>query len=127
MAKASKIENRKAWRQLSERVSQDSFFVGSALRDFANRHKLNEEDLAAWLDCSVVDLQRLTVCRLPDDEQDTFQRDVESLARFTSCNGDRLIELFREVCAVRSLRQGTTEGHILMAARDRRLPDKDKS
>lgn len=117
----------KAWQQLVVRAAKDPFFLGWALREYRMAHGLNEKRLAEWLECDPKALNQLKLCRLPADEENRFQQKVQQIAEFVHCNADRLIQLMREVFAFSSLRKETKgTSRFLMAARDRRLPKKEK-
>lgn len=115
-------------RRIVKRSRQDSFFMGWAIAQYQASHRLNDRELAAWLECSPKTLGRLALCRLPDDQTDRFQTDVRQIAEFARCHPGRLIELVREVAAVSSLREPATaaEAGLLLAARDRKSRKKAK-
>ncbi len=116
-----------ALRRLVERVRRDAFFVGRALAIYQRRHDLDDLKLAQRLECSVSDLKRLALCRLPDDKQQIeFQQDVRKIAAFAPCNPDRLVQLLREVASWDALQGDSQEraNGFLLAARDYK-PDGD--
>lgn len=115
-----------ALRRLVERARQDAFFVGRALAVYQRLHDMDDPQLAQRLECSVPDLNRLVLCRLPDDKKDGYQQDVRKIAAFAPCNPDRLVQLLREVASWEALQEDSQElaGRFLLAARDRK-PDGD--
>ena len=118
-----------AWRRLLSRSAEDRFFLGSALIAYGTAHGLDPQQLARWLRCPSANLDRLTLCRLPDDKKPRFQEDVRKIAAFVSCDADRLAILLREIAALRSLRD-TSEASpdsLLMAARDRKKREESES
>jgi hypothetical protein len=115
-----------ALRCLVDRARQDAFFVGRALAIYQRLHDMDDPQLAQRLECSVPDLNRLTLCRLPDDKKDSFPQDVRKIAAFAACDPDRLVQLLREVASWDAL-QGDSQARangFLLAARDRK-PDGD--
>ncbi len=109
-------------RRILKRSRQDPFFMGWAMAQHQASHRLSDRELATWLECSPEALDRLALCRLPDDQADRFGQDVRRIADFVTCNPSRLLELLREVASLRSLR-GASEDMgrgLLMAARDRK-------
>jgi hypothetical protein len=84
---------------------------------------MKDGPLAGVLECTPEALQRVALCRWPDDQGARFQEHVRQIASFASCNADRLVQILREVGALVSLGQGesgqATSG-LLLAARDRR-------
>jgi hypothetical protein len=111
-----------ALRRLVERTRQDAFFVGRALSVYQRLHDLDDPQLAQWLGCSEPDLNRLALCRLPDDKKVGFQQDVRKIAAFAACDPDRLVQLLREVAAWDALQGNNQEvaNGFLLAARDRK-------
>ena len=121
MAKKYKHEIDKGWQLLVSKALDDTFFLGWALNEHKKNHNVNKKQLALWLECSPENLNRLALCRFPNDESEYFHRDVQQIADYTSCNPDRLMLLIREVSAVASLKEkgGKVSNGLLMAARDR--------
>src|SRR5215472_6025236 len=113
------IANSKAFSKLVERTRMDPFFLGWALEKYKTIHSSDDQQLSHWLQCSVENLGRLSLCRLPQDNKETFQRDVQQIANFTACNANRLVQLLREVASLSSLQEGSEESRtgFLMAAR----------
>lgn len=115
-----------ALQRLVERARRDAFFVGRALAIYQRLHDMGDPQLAQRLECSVPDLNRLTLCRLPDDKKDSFPQDVRKIAAFAACNPDRLVQLLREVASCEALQGDCQElgNGFLLAARDHK-PDGD--
>jgi hypothetical protein len=101
---------------------RDPLFLGCAMADYQLTHDLDASGLAAWLGCSLGALSRLSLCRMPDDHSGRFTDDILKIARFASCNPDRLLQLLREVLVLRGLGRGVPESRagLLAAARDRK-------
>ena len=90
MAKKYKHEIIKGWQLIVNKTFDDNFFLGWALNEYKKNHNVNEEKLALWLECSPENLNRLALCRFPNDESECFHRDVQQIADYASCNLDRL-------------------------------------
>lgn len=105
-----------------EKANTDRFFVGWSLAQYRTFHGLDEQDLAQFLECDIEHINRLSLCRQPDDQGDQFQEEVRRIAGFGACSPDRLVGLMREVAAFSALQEDTQErqGAMLMAARDRK-------
>ncbi len=116
----------RGWQRLVSRAWADPFFLGSALATYAAVHGLGDDMLAEWLECPPANLDRLALCRLPSREEQ-LARDVERIAEFAACNGNRLIAALREVAAIGALRREgeAAHGSFLMAARDRKESSED--
>ena len=117
-----------AWRRLLSRSAQDPFFLGSALAAYRQIHGLSRKQLEERLHCPPASFDRLTLCRLPDDQTPRFKEDVRAIAVFADCDADRLVTLLREVAVLRALGdpKGESRDSMLMAARDRKRPSKDE-
>lgn len=58
------------FRRLADRASDDPFFLGYHLRQFATRRLWTHAALAAWLGCPVEQLAHLSLCRTPETDAD---------------------------------------------------------
>ena len=127
MGKISKNKIDRAWHLLVNRTLDDSFFLGWALNQYKKANKLNDKQLGNWLECSPDNIKKLGLCRFPDDNSENFQQDVIRIAKYVSCNPDKLIILVREVASVESLKMNSEESSdgFLMAARDRKRIDEE--
>jgi hypothetical protein len=108
---------------LARRTEGDSFFVSYALAQYKAMHRVGDEQLMRILACTRRALDRLALCRLPDDHDPGFREQVQQIAAFVSCNADHLMRVFRDVAAVASLREPPAHrsmSGLLLAARDRR-------
>jgi hypothetical protein len=108
---------------LLRRTQKDPFFVSHALAGYKSMLSIDDADLMALLRCTPEGLDRLALCRLPDDRDIRFADQVRQISTFVSCDAERLLKLLREVAAVGSLRddrEGVTATGLLMAARDRK-------
>lgn len=109
-------------RCFARRASTDAFFLGRALAEFQVLHRIDDPKLAELLQCTIEALNRLALCRRPNDQTPEFREEVQRIAMFATCNAERLVQLLREVAAVASLREERNEASsqgLLMAARDR--------
>lgn len=104
-----------------ERARDDAFFLGKMLSEYQEANSLDDRGLAAALRCTPQALSRLVLCRCPDDRAASFAQQVQAIATFAACSADALIQLLRQVAAMRALRaqSGKSTGGLLMAARDR--------
>jgi hypothetical protein len=111
-----------AIRRLVQRARQDPYFLGWTLSKYQYRHCLNDQQLAQRLECTLKALERLSICRLPDDLKEEFHQEVRQIAKFSPCNCDRLVQLLREVAAISVLADGFAENEngFLLAARHRK-------
>jgi len=83
-------------RWLANRVSQNVWFLGSALEDYKVVHRFDNRKLAWMLGCKPDALIRLALCRRPDSESDGFLKAVIQIAEHVSCNANRLMEVLRD-------------------------------
>ena len=108
---------------LARRTEGDSFFVSYALGQYKATHRVGDEQLMRVLACTREALDRLALCRLPDDRDPGFREQVQQIAAFVSCNADHLMRVLREVAAVASLSEQPAHrsmSGLLLAARDRK-------
>jgi hypothetical protein len=73
----------------------DVFFLGYALADFEVRTGMDQEALAAFLECPAASLSRLALRGRPDPASTTFGVDLQRLADQFDVNADRLASLLR--------------------------------
>lgn len=107
---------------LIRRTEIDTFFVSRTLARYQSMRNIGDAELRRFLNCTSDGLERLALCRLPDDRDAQFRDHVRQIASYVPCDASRLLELFREVAALDSL-QGGEDGEatgLLLAARDRR-------
>ena len=106
--------------KLVEKANTDRFFLGWSLAQYRTFHDLDEQGLAQFLECDIEHINRLSLCRQPDDQGNQFQEQVRRIAGFGACSPGRLVRLMREVAAFAALQKDAEErqGAMLMAARD---------
>jgi hypothetical protein len=105
---------------LARRVTDDPFFLGSALADYARSEGLDDAGLAAALGCSGEALARLRLCRRPDAAPERFWDQVVVIAHRFGARPDVIAEAVRRADALAGLREpAVSERGLLMAARDR--------
>ncbi len=83
-------------RRAAGAAARHPFLVAAALAAYRHRHALAEATLAAWLDCTVVQLHGLALCRRPRPTTPTFATEVQALAAFIGCDAARLAALLQE-------------------------------
>ena len=108
---------------LIRRTQGDAFFVSRALARYRSIRNIGDAELRRLLNCTSDGMERLALCRLPDDRDAQFRDHVRQIASYVPCDASRLLELFREVAALDSLLQGGKDAEatgLLLAARDRR-------
>jgi hypothetical protein len=112
-----------AW--AARRAQGRDSFIASDLAAYQERHRLDEAQLAAWLDCATRALADLALCRRPRADAPSFRADVERIAVHVGVHAERLARLLRETGAIAAAWAGATEPlasaehGFLMAARDR--------
>jgi hypothetical protein len=113
---------------LLAKAYQDRAFLGWALAFYKAHHSMSESALADWLQCPPSTLNRLALCRLPDDLSSEFGDKVKQIARYGQCSADHLVVLLRDVLSFSEL-QSSSEGSdagVLLAARDRKQKNHPK-
>jgi len=106
--------------KLAQRVTDDPFFLASALQAYAHSEHLNDDALARALECSLETLALLRLCRMPRHEPASFREDVVRIASRFGVQVDRLAEVVRRANALDALRRAVAKDRgLLMAARDR--------
>jgi hypothetical protein len=112
-----------AW--AARRAQGRDSFIASDLAAYQEHHRLDEAQLAAWLDCATQALADLALCRRPSADAPSFRADVERIAVHVGVRAERLARLLRETGAIAALRtapadpSAPAEHGFLMAARDR--------
>ena len=107
----------------ARRVSHDAFFLASALDAYCLSHSLDDNQLAAFLGCSIAILPKLGLCRRPDPFAPTFRENVERVAAYAGVAALPLGQLLREADVISVLQAGRGEmaagtSGLLIAARD---------
>ena len=125
--KFAKMNNPKLIQRFVNQARKDTFFLGWALSVYQEIQSIDDHQLARWLECDLKNLNRLALCRLPDDKSPKFQNDIKKIAKFGRCSADRLVLLLREVVSILSLRGEVIEDTrgLLMAARGRKPDGED--
>jgi hypothetical protein len=105
--------------------------MSSLMQLYREQEGMNDQQLAAFLECEAEALPRLALCRRPRQAPD-FRGDIEAIAAHTGANPNRLAGLVRAAESLQALRSGheanptttntTPNGNAtpstLMAARD---------
>jgi hypothetical protein len=109
----------------AQRASHRVSFVASALSAYQAQEKIEEKQLAAYLDCLPDKLPKLSLCRRPDPSSSNFQKEVRQIAEYADVNMFRLAQLLRRVDSITALQSVPLSQDIsrttafLIAARDR--------
>src|SRR5258708_23467078 len=107
-------------RHLAQRVTDDPYFLASALQAYARSEHLDDDALAQALECSQETLTLLRLCRMPRHEPASFREDVHRIASRFGVQVDRLAEAVRRANALEALRRAVAKDRgLLMAAPDR--------
>jgi hypothetical protein len=97
--------------------------MSSLMKLYREREGMDDEQLAAFLECDPGALPRLALCRRPRQAPD-FRGDIEAIAAHTGADPSRLAKMVRAAEVHEALSAGGTAGgpSILMAARDHEDP-----
>lgn len=96
------------------------------MEKFRARQKMQESDLARFLNCEPDLLPKLGLCRRPDPDSPTFRSDITKIEQALGIQAGRLIQIIRETEALDVFDRGSLEPEesigrgLLMAARDKR-------
>jgi hypothetical protein len=101
------------------RVSQDEFFLASALASYARSEDLDDEGLASVLGCTAKTLALLRLCRRPRPELPDFRADLSRVAERFDIDPGILAQVIRRADVLAALQHSANEAGLLMAARDR--------
>lgn len=115
---------------LIQRAENDSFFVSRVIKRYKALFSLDDSRLMELLNCTTEGLERLALCRFPDDRDDRYREHVRQIAAYVPCDVENLLKLFREVASLDSLHKDAEEtitSGMLMAARDRKAETGTKS
>ena len=114
-------------RAAATRLEGDSFFMASALADYRNEFRMNDQQLAKMLDCDVAALTPLAFCRTPRlDDEKVFLSEVQAIAKYVGCDWKELARVVRTMQSLATLKRfsGVPEDQLLKAARDKHGKDK---
>ncbi|HEX8227732.1 MAG TPA: hypothetical protein VF826_00290 [Chloroflexia bacterium] len=97
--------------------------MSSLMKLYREREGMDDEHLAAFLECDTEALPRLALCRRPRQAPD-FRGDIEAIAAHTGANPGRLAKMVRAAEVHEALSGGGSTGgsSMLMAARDHEDP-----
>jgi hypothetical protein len=105
--------------RLSQRISNDPWFLAFTLALYAESEQINDDALAARLACPRGNLAMLRLCRTPDLEPVAFGRDIDQIAERFDANAGALAEAVRRGQVLAKFRAATMqERGTLLAARD---------
>lgn len=108
-----------------ERAKGDAFFLASLCGQFAEHRQWSLAELAAHLECSLLDLLRIGACRAPSGHGNSFQQNVDLIAQCGHCNASKLMALVREGAALRTLSEADSRASMLLAAKDRKVDEQN--
>jgi hypothetical protein len=120
-----KASDRKLIERAFNRATELDYFVARDLAFYCSLNQIDEVALSRVLKATPEDVHRLGLCRRPESNPLVFRSQVETIARHTGVDPQRLAELFRETEAARALgtlsitSSDTSAVGTLMAARDR--------
>lgn len=108
-------------------------FWGSILKQFKELRSLDEQGLAAYLDCSVSSLSVIGLCRAPKTSSAHFREDLEEVAEYAGVKSEKLVQVVREVESNLAI-GGSSVGppqlantqSFMLAARDKPGPKRKK-
>jgi hypothetical protein len=93
--------------------------MSSLMQLYREREGMDDEQLAAFLECDTEALPRLALCRRPRQAPD-FRGDIQAIAAHTNASPISLAKLVRAAESMEALGQarGAGPASMLMAARD---------
>lgn len=103
--------------------------MSSLMQLYREQEGMDDEQLAAFLECDVDALPRLALCRRPRQAPD-FRGDIEAIASHSHASSARLARMVRAAEAAEAMhaaRGRTSSSSLLMAARDHDEETPDKS
>jgi hypothetical protein len=105
--------------RLASLASSRPSLMSSLMQLYREREGMDDEQLAAFLECEHEALPRLALCRRPRQAPD-FRGDIEAIAAHTGANPGRLAKMVRAAEVQQALggEHGAGGPSILMAARD---------
>lgn len=106
----------------ARRAGEREFYLASALGEYQGLRHLDTTALAQQLGCDIDTVDRLRLCRRPDEASDTFRTDVQAIAERFGISAVTLAQVLRESSSLRTMRSAddSPSSAVLMAARDRR-------
>jgi len=110
---------------LVAKAQEDPFFMGWAIERYAHSYNMERKDIAVFLHCDENALDRLSLCKLPENTSPQFETQIQQISNYVGCDNNRLVAVIREIVAVHKFKKASlcdNEG-FLMAARDRNKED----
>jgi hypothetical protein len=101
----------------ARRVADDSFFLASALSEFAESEEMDDAALAAYLGGAIGILPAVRLCRRPRAGE-SFREDVRRIAERFNLREEAVAEAVRRADVIAALQNASSESG-LAAARDR--------
>ncbi len=117
-------EHNPSLKRLAEMAEARPGLMSGLLMLFRRQESMDEEQLAAFLECDRGDLPRLALCRRPRPAP-RFRRDIEEIAAYAGADPTRLAKLVRAAEVGEALRGTPAEVRrppMLLAARDHEPP-----
>jgi hypothetical protein len=112
--------------KLARRLENDPFFLACPLKLYQKSEGLSEDTLASGLKCSKEALLSVRLCRAPGGQEDSFQDDIEHIAKRFSVDAGALAEAVRRGQALFHMTSGPKASGTLLAARDGESTDQRK-
>ena len=106
---------------LAAKSSKDNTFLGWALEQFSQSYGYSTADLADYLGCAEGQINKLSLCLLPYEQDPQFLLKVERISNRFEIAFSKLLQLIRESRAVGNLAasQQFSTKNMLLAARDK--------
>ncbi|MFA5400902.1 MAG: hypothetical protein WC359_10705 [Dehalococcoidia bacterium] len=90
-------------RHAAKKAGQMKFFLAEYLSEFRRFRGFSEEEVAQFLGCNAMFISKLSLCRRPQPQSQKFRSDVELIAVAFNIQPSRLVQLIREVEAMKVL------------------------
>jgi len=92
---------------------------------YLSQYKINEnhntEQMINFLQTSEKDIERLSMCRVPNSKAFDFMQKIKVIANFTNVDSFKLIMVIRKVESILALRNNSTAAtQMLLAAREKK-------
>ena len=95
---------------LVAKAQEDPFFMGWAIERYKHSYNMEKKDMAAFLQCDENALDRLSLCKLPENTPPQFETQIQTISNYVGCDNNRLVAVIREVIAVNKFNESCFRG-----------------
>lgn len=115
-------ENLKLFALANKKAAEDSDFLAYFLKKYSEIERISEQELIAFLNCTLQDYYKLGLCRVPDISTNDFPSRLKKISEFANVSVFELNKIIKRVSTILKFSDNITNdclNSFLMAARDK--------